>query len=67
MTNYVRVTYIHGFDVSHAFKLCKGLPVMHDGLYAMCEGLAVMQRFCLSHTMTPIVIHVCSNDVTMRM
>ena len=40
---------------------------MHDGLYAMCEGLAVMQRFCLSHTMTPIVIHVCCNDVTMRM
>ena len=65
MPNHVRMTYIDGFDISHAFWLCKGLPVICDGLYAMHEWLPVMQRVCLSCAMTTIVIHTCYNDVMM--
>ena len=28
---------LHGFDVSHAFRLHEGLPVMHGGLSVMCN------------------------------
>ena len=44
-----------------------GLPVVHHGLYVMQIGLPVMQRVCLSHAMTEIMIHVCHNDVTIKM
>ena len=65
MSNHVRIMYIHGFDISCTFRLHKGLPVMHDGLYAMCKGLPVIQRVCLSCAMTAIMIHMCHNDVMM--
>ena len=55
MLNQIRITNIHGFDISCTFRLCKGLPVIHDGLYAMCEGLPVMQRDCLSYAMTAMM------------
>ena len=50
MWNHVEITFLHVLDVSHAFRL-------HKGLYVMCEGLHLVQRVCLSHAMTPIVIH----------
>ena len=28
---------LRGFDVSHAFRLHEGLPVMHGGLSVMCN------------------------------
>ena len=52
--------------MSHATKPCIGLPVVHHGLYVMCEGLPVMQRVCLSCAMTAIMTHVCHNDVMMQ-
>ena len=58
MWNHVEITYLDGFDISHAFKLHEGLPVI-------CEGPPVMQRVCLSCAMTAIVIHACHNDVMM--
>ena len=50
--------------MSCASKSHIGLPVIHHGLYVMYEGLPVMQRVCLSHAMTAIMIHVCCDDVT---
>ena len=38
-------------------KLHIGLPVIHHGLYVMCERLPVMQRVCLSHATTAIMTH----------
>ena len=31
------------------FKLHKGLPVINNGLYVMCEGLAVMHKETVCH------------------
>ena len=58
MLSHIRITLIHGFDISHASRSYEGLPVACNGLYAMHEGLPVMQRVCLSHAMTAIVIHM---------
>ena len=54
MWNHVKIMFLHGLDISHTLRSCKGLPVMHKGLYVMHESLPVV---CLSHTMTAIVIH----------
>ena len=55
---HVKITFIHCLDMSHAFRSCKGLPVIF-------ECLPVMQRVCLPDAMTAIVIHTCHNDVMM--
>ena len=51
--------YLYVFDISHAFRLHEGLPVIH-------EGVPVIQRVCLSCTTTAIMIHMCCNDVTIQ-
>ena len=48
--------------MSCASELHIGLPVIHNGLYVMCEGL-LAQIVCLSCAMTAIMTHVCHNDI----
>ena len=57
MLNHIRITFIDGLDISHTFRLHKGLPVMCDGLYVMCGGLPVMCEWSACHA-TAIMIHV---------
>ena len=65
----------HGLYVMH-----EGLPVVRRllGHMSVCllsammltsctNGLPVMQRVCLSHAMTAIVIHACHNDIMVKM
>ena len=52
--------------MSHAFKSCIDLPIIHHGLYVMHEGLPVVQKVCLSCAMTAIMIHVHHNDVMIQ-
>ena len=49
MSNHVRITFIHQFDISCAFKLHKGLPVICHGMYVMHEGLPVMHEESVYH------------------
>ena len=56
MWNHVKIMFLYGFDVSHAFRSCKGLPVMCKGLYVMCEGLPVMCKGL------PVMHHDCNHD-----
>ena len=49
MSNHVRIMFIHGLDISHAFKSCKRLPVVCHDLDVMHEGLPVMHKESVCH------------------
>ena len=66
MSKHVKIMFIYGFDMSHASKSCRCLPVIHNGLYVMHKGQPVAERVCLSCAMTTIMIHTCHNDVMIQ-
>ena len=58
--------FLHGFDILHAFRSHKGLPVMYKGLPAMHKGLPAMHLNCNHDSHTTAMTSQCEHDDVTR-